>query len=40
MAKLDASNSKEFKEEAICNSAVYAKKSKSGYLLELYYLVS
>ena len=32
--------SREYKVEAICDSAVYTKKSKSGYLLEFYYLVS
>ena len=31
---------KEYEVEAICDSAVYAKKSESGHLLGLYYLVS
>lgn len=41
MTKLDTSNnkSKEYKMEAIYDSAVYAKKSESGYLLEFYYLI-
>ena len=39
--KLDAgNNSKEYKLEAIQDSAVYAKESESGHLLGLYYLVS
>ena len=40
--KLDAGDNKgsEYKMEAICNNAVYAKESKSGHLLGLYYLVS
>ena len=33
-------NNKEYKMEGICNSAVYAKESKAGHLLDLYYLVS
>ena len=39
--KLDAANnnSRKYKIKAIYNSAVYAKKLKSGYLLRLYYLV-
>ena len=38
--KLDAgNNSGEYKVEAICNNAVYARKSESGYLSGLYYLV-
>ena len=38
--KLNVSNnSKNYKIEAICDCVVYAKKSKSNYLLELYYLV-
>ena len=38
--KLDAGDneSSEYKMEAICNSAVYAKESESGYILGLYYL--
>ena len=39
--ELDASNnSGEYKVEAIWNSMVYARKSESGHLLGLYYLVS
>ena len=40
--KLDASGNKgnKYEVEAICNSAVYARKSKLGYLLELHYLIS
>ena len=39
--ELDAGDdSGEYKLEAIWDSAVYAKKSKSGHLLGLYYLVS
>ena len=40
--KLDAGDNKgdEYKVEAIWDSAVYAKESKSGYLLGFYYLVS
>ena len=37
--ELDAGNSKKYKMEAICNSAVYAKKSED-YLPGLYYLVT
>ena len=42
VSELDAANkdSKEYEVEAIWNSAVYANKSKSGYLLGLYYLVA
>ena len=42
LAKLDANDNKdtEYKLEAICDSAVYTKESKSGYLLRLYNLVS
>ena len=40
LAKLDASNNNgRYKLEAICNSVVYTKKSKSGHLSRLYYLV-
>ena len=41
MTELDAGkdDSREYKVEAIRNSAVYAKKSKSGHLPSLYYLV-
>ena len=41
-AKLDAGDNKgrEYKVEAICDSAVYAKESESGHLLGLYYLIS
>ena len=39
--ELDAGNdSSKYKVEAIRNSVVYAKESKSGYLRGLYYLVS
>ena len=39
--ELDAgNNSGEYEMEAIWDSMVYTKKSKSGYLLQLYYLVS
>ena len=40
--ELDAGNkdSKEYKVEVIWNSAVYANKSESGHLLDLYYLVA
>lgn len=40
IAKLDIGNDKngEYKVEAICNNAVYAKKSTS-YLPRLYYLI-
>ena len=38
--KLDASDEgSEYEVKTIWNSAVYAKKSELGYLLELYYLV-
>ena len=37
--ELEAGNSKEYKVEAIWNSAVYASKSESGQLAGLYYLV-
>ena len=42
MAELDADDNEsgEYKVEAIQNSAVYARESESGYLSELYYLVS
>ena len=33
-------DSKGYKVEAICDSAVYANKSKSSYLPSLYYLVT
>ena len=33
-------DNKEYKIEGICNSTVYAKESKAGYLLSHYYLVS
>ena len=38
--ELDASNNKggKYKVEAICNSAIYAKKSELGHQLGLYYL--
>ena len=40
VTKLDASNdSDKYKVEVICNSVIYTKKSESGYLLRLYYLV-
>ena len=40
--KLDTSNnnSKKYKLEAIWDSAVYIKKSESGYLLGFYYLLA
>ena len=38
--KLDDGDKKEYEVEAIWDSAVYAKKSESGHLLGLYYLVS
>ena len=38
--KLDTGNSKEYKVEAIWDSAVYGRESKSGHLLEFYYLIS
>ena len=38
--ELDASNKGEYKVEAIRNSAVYSKESKSGHLPGLYYLIS
>ena len=39
--KLDKSDSKEYKVEAICDREIYTKKLDSGqYLLGLYYLVS
>ena len=37
--KLDASNNKEYKVEAIIDSAIYVKEAKR-HLLSLYYLVS
>ena len=37
--ELEARNSKKYKVEAICDSAVYASKSRSGELPGLYYLV-
>ena len=41
LAELDANNkdSSKYKEEAICDSAVYTRKS-AGHLSGLYYLVS
>lgn len=33
-------NNKKYKLEAICNGTIYAKVSKSGHLLGLYYLMS
>ena len=36
----DNSEDKEYEVEAICNSAIYVKKSESGQLLGLYYLIS
>ena len=38
--EFDAGNSKEYKVEAIWNSAVYTKESESSHLLGLYYLVA
>ena len=39
--KLDVGNGgSNYKVEAIWDSAVYAKESKSGHFLELYYLIS
>ena len=38
--ELEAGNNKEYKVEAIWNSAVYASKSESGQLPDLYYLVA
>ena len=38
--KLEVGNSKEYKIEALWDSAVYAQESESGYLPGLYYLVS
>ena len=41
LAELDAGeDSGKYEVEAIWDNAVYAKKSKSGHLLGLYYLVS
>ena len=42
MSELNASNdnNKEYKVEAIWDSAVYASKLKSGYLSSFYYLVA
>lgn len=42
MTELDVGKNKseKFKIKTIQNSAVYIKKSKSGHLLELYYLIS
>ena len=42
VAKLDAGNNKSggYKMEVIYNSTVYTKKSESGHLSGLYYLVS
>ena len=37
--ELDIGDSGEYKMEAIWDSVVYARKSKSGYLPRLYYLV-
>ena len=36
---IDNNNSKEYKVKAICNSTVYTRESKSGYLLKLYYII-
>ena len=36
----DDGEGEEYKVEAICDSAVYAKKSESGQLPGLYYLIS
>ena len=36
----DNNDSKEYKVHIIWDNVVYAKKSKSGHLLDLYYLVS
>ena len=33
-------NNKEYEVESICDSAIYARESKAGYLLGLYYLIS
>lgn len=40
ITELEAGDSNKYKVEAIWDGAVYTKKSKSGYLLGLYYLVS
>lgn len=37
--KFDKDNSQEYKVEIINNSKIYTKKSDSGYLFNLYYLV-
>lgn len=37
--ELNANNSKIYKIKAIWDNIVYAKKSKSGQLLKLYYLI-
>ena len=33
-------DNKKYKVEGICNSAVYAIESETGYLLSFYYLIS
>ena len=38
--EFDAGNNEEYEVEAIWDSAVYAMKSKSGHLPDLYYLVA
>ena len=38
--ELEAGNSKEYKVEAVRDSVVYASKSESGQLPDLYYLVA
>ena len=40
MSEFEPNNDKEYKIEAIWNSTVYARESKSGHLPGLYYLVS
>lgn len=37
--KLDEGNSKEYKVEVICDNEIYIKKSDSGHLQGLYYLI-
>ena len=39
MMELETNDSKKYKIEAIYDSAIYARESKSGYLLRFYYLV-
>ena len=38
--EFETSNNKKYEVEKIWNSAVYAKESATGHLLELYYLIS